>query len=105
MHFIGVYEINSYLCTDFTGEESAKQLSYDRREDNTSGTGCNEGTLVVFVSNNVPHLAYKHYNQSRIQSLNKGRGGVRHLCTLDILIVPDKSQHFSLFTLSGMYED
>lgn len=32
---------------------------------------CNEGTLVVFVSNNVPHLAYKHYIQSRIQSLNK----------------------------------
>ena len=24
---------------------------------------------------------------------------------LDILILPDKSQHFSLFTLSGMYED
>ena len=24
---------------------------------------------------------------------------------VDILIVPDKSQHFSLFTLSGMYED
>ena len=23
----------------------------------------------------------------------------------DILILPDKSQHFSLFTLSGMYED
>lgn len=24
---------------------------------------------------------------------------------VDILIIPDKSQHFSLFTLSGMYED
>ena len=24
---------------------------------------------------------------------------------VDILIVPDRSQHFSLFTLSGMYED
>ena len=24
---------------------------------------------------------------------------------IDILILPDKSQHFSLFTLSGMYED
>jgi len=24
---------------------------------------------------------------------------------VDILILPDKSQHFSLFTLSGMYED
>lgn len=24
---------------------------------------------------------------------------------IDLLIVPDKSQHFSLFTLSGMYED
>ena len=24
---------------------------------------------------------------------------------VDLLIVPDKSQHFSLFTLSGMYED
>lgn len=24
---------------------------------------------------------------------------------VDILVVPDRSQHFSLFTLSGMYED
>ncbi len=24
---------------------------------------------------------------------------------VDILLVPDKSQHFSLFTLGGMYED
>ena len=24
---------------------------------------------------------------------------------VDLLIVPDKSQHFTLFTLSGMYED
>lgn len=24
---------------------------------------------------------------------------------VDILIVPDKTQHFSLFTLGGMYED
>jgi len=24
---------------------------------------------------------------------------------IDILFVPDKSQHFSLFTLGGMYED
>ena len=24
---------------------------------------------------------------------------------VDILIIPDKSQHFSLFILSGMYED
>ena len=32
---------------------------------------CNEGTLVVFVSNDVPHLAYKHYIRSKIQSLNK----------------------------------
>ena len=24
---------------------------------------------------------------------------------VDILILPDKTQHFSLFTLSGMYED
>ena len=24
---------------------------------------------------------------------------------VDLLILPDKSQHFSLFTLSGMYED
>ena len=27
------------------------------------------------------------------------------LSDVDILIFPDKSQHFSLFTLSGMYED
>ena len=27
------------------------------------------------------------------------------LSDVDILILPDKSQHFSLFTLSGMYED
>lgn len=44
-----------------------------------------------------------HYYQK--EDTIQGRGGVRHLCALDILIVPDKSQHFSLFTLSGMYED
>jgi len=33
------------------------------------------------------------------------RGEQREDSDVDILIVPDKSQHFSLFTLSGMYED
>jgi len=33
------------------------------------------------------------------------RGEQTPLSDVDILIVPDKSQHFSLFTLSGMYED
>jgi predicted nucleotidyltransferase len=33
------------------------------------------------------------------------RGEQRADSDIDILIVPDKSQHFSLFTLSGMYED
>ena len=33
------------------------------------------------------------------------RGEQRADSDIDILIVPDKSQHFRLFTLSGMYED
>ena len=33
------------------------------------------------------------------------RGEQRMDSDIDILILPDKSQHFSLFTLSGMYED
>jgi hypothetical protein len=33
------------------------------------------------------------------------RGEQREDPDVDILILPDKSQHFSLFTLSGMYED
>ena len=33
------------------------------------------------------------------------RGEERPDSDVDLLIVPDKSQHFSLFTLSGMYEE
>lgn len=33
------------------------------------------------------------------------RGEERPESDVDILIVPDKTQHFSLFTLGGMYED
>lgn len=33
------------------------------------------------------------------------RGEERSDSDVDILFVPDKSQHFSLFTLGGMYED
>lgn len=33
------------------------------------------------------------------------RGVQRKDSDVDLLILPDKSQHFSLFTLSGMYED
>ena len=33
------------------------------------------------------------------------RGDQRQDSDVDILILPDKSQHFSLFTLSAMYED
>ena len=33
------------------------------------------------------------------------RGEQRDDSDVDILILPDESQHFSLFTLSGMYED
>ena len=33
------------------------------------------------------------------------RGEQRQDSDVDILILPDKSQHFSLFTLSAMYED
>ena len=33
------------------------------------------------------------------------RGEQREDSDVDILILPDKSQHFSLFTLSRMYED
>ena len=33
------------------------------------------------------------------------RGEQTENSDVDILILPDKSQHFSLFTLSGMYED
>lgn len=33
------------------------------------------------------------------------RGEQRPDSDVDLLILPDKSQHFSLFTLSGMYED
>lgn len=33
------------------------------------------------------------------------RGEQREDSDVDILIVPDRSQHFSLFTLSAMYED
>ena len=33
------------------------------------------------------------------------RGEEREDSDVDLLILPDKSQHFSLFTLSGMYED
>ena len=33
------------------------------------------------------------------------RGEQREDSDVDILILPDKSQHFSLFTLSGRYED
>ena len=33
------------------------------------------------------------------------RGEQRDDSDVDILILPNKSQHFSLFTLSGMYED
>lgn len=33
------------------------------------------------------------------------RGEQREDSDVDILILPDKSQHFSLFTLSAMYED
>ena len=32
---------------------------------------CTEGTLVVFISNDTPHLAYRHYIQSIIPSMNK----------------------------------
>ena len=33
------------------------------------------------------------------------RGEEHEESDVDLLILPDKSQHFSLFTLSGMYED
>ena len=33
------------------------------------------------------------------------RGEQTSQSDVDILFVPDKSQHFSLFTLGGMYED
>lgn len=33
------------------------------------------------------------------------RGEERPDSDVDILILPDKTQHFSLFTLDGMYED
>ena len=33
------------------------------------------------------------------------RGEEHENSDVDLLILPDKSQHFSLFTLSGMYED
>ena len=33
------------------------------------------------------------------------RGEQTSQSDIDILFVPDKSQHFSLFTLGGMYED
>lgn len=33
------------------------------------------------------------------------RGEEREDSDVDILILPDKSKHFSLFTLGGMYED
>ena len=33
------------------------------------------------------------------------RGEQRQDSDIDILILPDKSQHFSLFTLSALYED
>ncbi len=33
------------------------------------------------------------------------RGEENEDSDVDLLILPDKSQHFSLFTLSGMYED
>ena len=33
------------------------------------------------------------------------RGEEHEDSDVDLLILPDKSQHFSLFTLSGMYED
>ena len=33
------------------------------------------------------------------------RGEQREDSDIDILSLPDNSQHFSLFTLSGMYED
>ena len=33
------------------------------------------------------------------------RGEERPDSDIDILFIPDKSQHFSLFTLGGMYED
>ena len=33
------------------------------------------------------------------------RGEEREDSDVDLLILPDKSQHFSLFTLSSMYED
>ena len=33
------------------------------------------------------------------------RGEEREDSDVDLLILPDKSQHFSLFTLSAMYED
>lgn len=33
------------------------------------------------------------------------RGEQRKDSDVDLLILPDKSQHFSLLTLSGMYED
>ena len=33
------------------------------------------------------------------------RGEERPDSDVDILFIPDKSKHFSLFTLGGMYED
>ena len=33
------------------------------------------------------------------------RGEEREDSDVDLLILPDRSQHFSLFTLSGIYED
>ena len=33
------------------------------------------------------------------------RGEEREDSDVDLSILPDRSQHFSLFTLSGMYED
>ena len=41
----------------------------------------------------------------KTQPVLKARGEQREDSDIDILILPDKSQHFSLFTLSGMYED
>lgn len=47
---------------------------FNRNENSQSDDGlidCNEGTLVVFMSDDIPHLAYRHHIQSIIPSLNK----------------------------------
>lgn len=66
----------------------------------------------IFLTMNTQMMTQQIADYFKTQPVSKAwlfgsfaRGEETEKSDVDILILPDKSQHFSLFTLSGMYED